>query len=113
MEGFRDPFCRETYVQQEEDTRAWYSYLANLRKESPSLSRGDVAFAAPDEDSLCILRFCEGESYLLTVSRAWQPKRVRIAPEMFRGALREDINAAFHGADIYMEALSADIRRIK
>ena len=113
MEGFRDPFCRETYRQQEADTRAYYSYLANLRKESPSLSRGDVAFAAPDEDTLCILRFCEEESYLLTVSRAWQPKRIVVTPEMFRGALRKDINAAFHVSDIYMEALSADIRRIK
>ena len=113
MEGFRDPFCRETYRRQEDDTRSFYSYLANLRKESPALSRGDVAFAAPDDDTLCILRFGEGEAYLTTVSRAWAPRRVRISPEMFSGALRQDINAVFDGADIYMEALSSDIRRIK
>ncbi len=113
MEGFRDPFCRETYRRQESDTREYYSYLMNLRRDNPGLSRGDVAFAAPDADTLCILRFGEGQSWLTTISRAWEPKRLRIAPEMFSGALRVDINAAFGGADIYLEALSADIRRIK
>jgi len=113
MEGLRDPFCRETYRQQESDTREYYSYLMNLRRDNPGLSHGDVAFAAPDADTLCILRFGEGQSWLTTISRAWEPKRLRIAPEMFSGALRSDINAAFEGADIYLEALSADIRRIK
>lgn len=113
MTGFRDPFCRGTYRLQEEDTRGYYSYLANLRRDNPGLSRGDVAFAAPDPDTLCILRFGEGQSWLTTLSRAWAPKRLSISPKMFSGALRSDIADAFEGADIYMEALSADIRRIK
>jgi len=113
MTGFRDPFCRGTYRMQENDTRDYYSYLANLRRDNPGLSRGDVAFAAPDPDTLCILRFGEGQSWLTTLSRAWAPRRLSISPEMFSGALRRDICDAFDGADIYIEALSADIRRIK
>lgn len=113
MEGLRDPFCRAPYVQREADTREYYSYLANLRKSSPALSRGDVAFASPDEDILCILRFVKGESYLCCVNRASEAKKLRISPEMFSGAASAAIGGSFDAFELYIDKCSADIRKVK
>ncbi len=112
MEGLRDPFCRAPYVQRESDMREWYSYLANLRKDSPALSRGDVAFAAPDEDTICILRFIKGESYLCCVNRG-EAKKLRVTPDMFSGAAGNAIAGSFDAFELYLDKCSADIRKIK
>ncbi len=112
MEGLRDPFCRAPYVKQEKDTREWYSHLANLRRSSSALSHGDVAFAAPDEDCLCILRFDENERYICCVNRGWDAKRLRISPEMFSGAYRAQIEGSFESFEVYMDKLSAQIIKV-
>ena len=70
MQGFRDPFCRGPYVQQDSQLRSYYSALARLRHESSALSRGEAAFCAPDSDLIAMLRFDEYEGYLVIVNRS-------------------------------------------
>ena len=113
MEGMRDPFCRAAYTQREADTREYYSRLANTRRSSSALSRGDVAFAAPDEDCVCILRYDAGETYLCCVNRGWKSKRLHLSPGMFSGAEREAIAAAFEGCEVQMDGCSAEFIKLK
>ena len=112
MEGMRDPFCRAPYVRRDSEMREWYSYLANLRKGSSALSRGDVAFSAPDADTLCILRFDGDECWLCCVNRG-SGKKLRLTADMFSGAYAEDIRNSFDSVELYLDSCAADIRKIK
>ena len=113
MKGLRDPFCRAPYVRREDDTREYYRSLANMRRESSALSRGDVAFAAPDEDTLCILRFDGSESRLCCVNRGKKDKKLYLAPEMFSGAGRQAIGRSFKSLELDIGKCSAIFRKIK
>ena len=113
MKGMRDPFCRAPYIQQEADTREFYASLAKLRRSSSALSRGDAAFAAPDGDTLCLLRFDGEETYLCCASRSRKARTLRLRPDMFFGAAREAISGSFDAMEVYIGPCSADIRKIK
>ena len=39
------------------DLTAFYRQIGQMRKESPVLRRGEAAFAAPDRDVICVVRF--------------------------------------------------------
>ena len=111
MKGMRDPFCRAPYVQQEEDMREYYASLAALRRESAALSRGEAAFCAPDEDSLCILRTHGAETYLCWANRG-QEKSLYLAPAMFRGLASAELEAAFEPLELKMGKCAAGIVRL-
>ena len=113
MQGLRDPFCRAPYAQREADTREYYSALANLRKTSSALSHGDVAFCAPDEDTVCILRFDGGETYLCCVNRSRKARSLYLSPEMFSGAHRESLRGLFEGFELDMDRCSAKFIKLK
>ncbi len=107
MEGLRDPFCRAPYVQRDEDMREYYRALAVLRRSRHELSHGDVAFAAPDSETLAILRFDKGGCSLCAVNRSWERRELSLRAEHFRGAPRREIEKHFSGAEIVLPALSA------
>ena len=92
MQGFRDPFCRESYktAPEGESLRALYASLARLRGESELLRRGDAAFAACGADTALILRYAQGKAALIAVNRG--ESAVHIAPryEDFRGLRAAD-----------------------
>lgn len=113
MQGLRDPFCRGSYVQQEDDTRAWYSYLGNLRRDNSALATGDVAIAAPEDDIICILRFDRSGSFLCCVNRGEQGKAVHLRAEDFSGADSKTVSGKFDTTELYLEPCKAMMVKVK
>ncbi|MGN1001315.1 MAG: glycogen/starch synthase [Oscillospiraceae bacterium] len=90
MQGLRDPFCRGTYRRAEDELRDYYAALARERSASPDLLRGAAAFAAPDGDTLCILRYDSQGAHVIAVSRAAGEKRFALSAGDFRGLTYAD-----------------------
>ena len=85
MTGLRDPFCRAAYREGDGEMRETYASLARGRFESEALRLGDAAFCAPDDDTLCILRFAEGDARLAVINRSLRPREIKLSPTDFRG----------------------------
>ncbi|NCB62692.1 MAG: glycoside hydrolase family 13 protein, partial [Clostridia bacterium] len=66
MEGFEDPFNRQTYPWGFEDQEllAWFTGLGKARKESEALRRGDIQYVKADGPVLAFTRSCRGETVL-------------------------------------------------
>ena len=112
LQGLRDPFCRGTFVEQEPETREYYRTLAHTRKENSPLATGDAAFAAPDADTLAILRFDRGGAFLCCVNRSDKAKALRLYAEDFSGAEPKAICSKFDASEVYLEPCQAVIKRV-
>lgn len=68
MEGFEDPFNRQTYPWGQEDRELidWYHALGALRRDHPSLRRGDI-------------RYIAGQGTLLAFTRTWEQETILCA----------------------------------
>ena len=60
MQGFLDPFNRETFKEAPYDLTEDYRQLAMLRKATDALQTGHVVFFAPDPDCIGVLRYVTG-----------------------------------------------------
>ena len=66
MEGFEDPFNRQTYPwgREDQDLLAWYRALGQLRKTHPALRRGGIRYVLGKGPLLAFLRETEEERLL-------------------------------------------------
>ena len=66
MEGFEDPFNRQTYPwgREDQDLLAWYRALGQLRKTHPALRRGGIRYLLGKGPLLAFLRETEEERLL-------------------------------------------------
>ncbi len=66
MEGFEDPFNRQTYPwgREDQDLLAWYQALGQLRKTHPALRRGGIRYVLGKGPLLAFLRETEEERLL-------------------------------------------------
>ena len=66
MEGFEDPFNRQTYPWGYEDQELldWYRALGRLRRDHPALRRGSIRYTCGKGPLLAFLREGEGERLL-------------------------------------------------
>ena len=66
MEGFEDPFNRQTYPWGHEDRELldWFRALGRLRKEHPALRRGDIRYVCGKGPLLAFARSGGGETVL-------------------------------------------------
>ena len=71
MEGFEDPFNRQTYPWGHEDRELldWYRALGQLRRQHPALRRGAIRYAYGKGPLLAFFRQ-EGEELLLCAFNA-------------------------------------------
>jgi 4-alpha-glucanotransferase len=70
MEGWEDPFNRGTYPWGHEDTdlKARFTLLGNLRKQRPSLQKGDISYFYDDGPLLAYARALDGERTMTVVN---------------------------------------------
>ena len=66
MEGFEDPFNRQTYPWGREDRELvdWFRALGALRRDHPALRRGDIRYVAGQGPLLAFTRSAAGETIL-------------------------------------------------
>ena len=66
MEGFEDPFNRQTYPWGREDRELvdWFRALGTLRRDHPALRRGDIRYVAGQGPLLAFTRSAAGETIL-------------------------------------------------
>lgn len=93
MQGMRDPFCRGAYRKNDGELRELYSELANARNSSAVLKTGDVAFFAPNADTICLLRFKGKRAVLVAANRAGCEQTLKIKNSDFRGASHKALAA--------------------
>ena len=72
MQGFGDPFVRQSMDWESVFLQEHYCRLGNIRKKYTALQTGTVAFSAPSPHCLCIVRQCpdSGETLLTVAARA-------------------------------------------
>ncbi|MBR5261397.1 MAG: glycoside hydrolase family 13 protein, partial [Oscillospiraceae bacterium] len=85
MQGLGDPFCREPYKKNDNELREHYAELMARRNSSDEMLHGEVAFCAPDNDVICILRWNEQGATLLAVNRSWESKTFKLSKNDFNG----------------------------
>lgn len=75
MEGFEDPFNRQTYPWGREDRELldWYRALGGLRRSHPALRRGSIRYLAGKGPLLIFLREWEGERILCACNAGEDP----------------------------------------
>ena len=75
MEGFEDPFNRQTYPWGHEDRELldWYRALGGLRQSHPALRRGSIRYLAGQGSLLIFLREFEGERILCAFNAGEEP----------------------------------------
>lgn len=113
MQGLRDPFCRGAYVKNDGDLREVYASLAFARNSSPVLRHGDVAFFAPNEDVLCLLRFKGKRAVLAAVNRSCVEQTVAPKLSDFRGALRKALEVLPRLPEVTIPATDAVVIKVK
>ena len=76
MEGFEDPFNRQTYPWGKEDRELldWYRALGALRKEHTALRRGDIQYLLGEGPLLAFTRVDEKESLLCAFNNSEEPQ---------------------------------------
>ena len=117
LQGFRDPFCRGTYRQQDDELRAYYAALAAARKASPALSHGDAAFAACGDDVLLILRYGAeggGAAKLLAFNRGGMDAQIAPTAQFFRPLRADAVKALGELPELTVPALGwvcVDLKR--
>lgn len=72
MQGFGDPFVRQSMDWHAAFLQEHYARLGQLRRTFSALRRGDAAFAAPEENSLFVLRYdpADNAAVLAVIARA-------------------------------------------
>ena len=93
MEGFEDPFNRQTYPWGYEDRELvdWYRALGGLRKNHTALRSGEIHYLTGHGDLLCYYRQDENEIVLCAFNRGEEPRtihmpcRVELEPLLGRG----------------------------
>ena len=72
MEGGKDPFNRRTYPWGQEDTllQRHFIQLGQLRKNSPALKQGSLAFSKAEDGHLCFTRETESQHLRIYVNRS-------------------------------------------
>ena len=80
MEGFEDPFNRQTYPWGKEDRELvdWFKALGALRKDHPSLRRGDIRYVEGQGPVLAFLREGEGETILCACNAGEEQERLSL-----------------------------------
>ena len=80
MEGFEDPFNRQTYPwgREDPDLRAWFGALGRLRRDHPALRRGDLRFVAAQGPLLAFTRSVEEETVLFLCNAGDTPERLTL-----------------------------------
>ena len=75
MEGFEDPFNRQTYPwgHEDPDLLAWFRALGHLRRDHPALRRGDLRFVAAQGPLLAFTRSVEAETVLFLCNAGDEP----------------------------------------
>lgn len=70
MQGFADPFCRETFPWEtiREDFHAWYKDLLALRKASPAFTAGSMETVYDFAGGYGFRRAAEGEEFFVLVN---------------------------------------------
>ncbi len=96
MEGFEDPFNRQTYPWGREDRELldWYKRLGRLRRERPSLRRGSIRYLAGMGPLLAFLREEGGERVLCAVNSGDEPRQMELdlegEPRLLLGRARAE-----------------------
>ena len=80
MEGFEDPFNRQTYPwgHEDPDLLAWFRALGHLRRDHPALRRGDLRFVAAQGPLLAFTRSVEEETVLFLCNAGDTPERLTL-----------------------------------
>ncbi|OUQ75001.1 alpha-amylase [Flavonifractor sp. An100] len=80
MEGFEDPFNRQTYPWGKEDRELvdWFKALGALRKNHPSLRRGSIRYVEGQGPVLAFLREGEGETILCACNAGEEQERLAL-----------------------------------
>lgn len=112
MNGLRDPFCRGSFRASEPETEHFYSRIASRRNSAAALSRGDAAFAAPEEDVIVIARFDDNECWLCCANRSPEPKNITVRPEELLGSQSGDLSGKFDASRVYLPPYQAVTLRV-
>jgi len=80
MEGFEDPFNRQTYPWGKEDRELldWFKALGKLRKEHTALRRGDIRYLAGKGHLLAFQRRDEKETILCAFNAGEEPDTLEL-----------------------------------
>ena len=80
LEGFEDPFNRQTYPWGREDQEllAWYQALGRLRRRHPALRRGAIRYVCGKGPLLAFLRETEEERLLCVFNAGGEEQRLAV-----------------------------------
>ena len=80
MEGFEDPFNRQTYPWGKEDEEMvdWFKALGALRRDHTALRRGDIRYLRGRGDLLAFTRTDDRETVLCVVNAGEEPARLEL-----------------------------------
>lgn len=115
VQGFFDPFNRMSFPSGEGDITEFYRALSHVRNGSDAMRTGKVAFFAPNDDCIGILRYvlngkdafgkpAQNGIYFTAVNRSSQPHRVvfdflshrQLITDEDAGKLRDSLNGISH-----------------
>jgi glycosidase len=84
MEGFEDPFNRQTYPWGYEDAQLldWFRALGQLRAAHPALRRGSIRYLTGDGAWLVYVRRADNEEILCVFHAGDEPDRLRLEGEL-------------------------------
>jgi glycosidase len=84
MEGFEDPFNRQTYPWGREDRELldWFHALGALRRNHPALRRGDIHYVAGRGQLLAFTRSVEDEQILCVLNAGETPVMLDLPEQM-------------------------------
>ncbi|MBQ5789176.1 MAG: alpha-glucosidase C-terminal domain-containing protein [Thermoguttaceae bacterium] len=80
MEGWEDPFNRSTYPWggEDQDLKAYFTRLGNLRKDSAALNRGAIRYLYSKDSLLLYAREHEGERFVTVVNASEEPAALNL-----------------------------------
>ena len=92
MEGFEDPFNRQTYPWGDEDKELleWFKSLGQLRKNHPALRKGDIRYLAGVDSLLAFTRSRDDDKLLCAFNADDQPVRLPLEQSQTLTALLGD-----------------------
>jgi len=84
MEGFEDPFNRQTYPWGGEDKELldWFKQLGALRKEHPALRKGDIRYLTGVDALLAFTRTWGEETLLCAFNAEDEPVRLPLDQDL-------------------------------
>lgn len=80
MEGFEDPFNRQTYPWgfEDKDLLSWFTALGKERRERPALRQGDIRYVKAEGPVLAFTRTHQSETVLCACNAGLDEREITI-----------------------------------